>query len=152
MVVNSSAKAHQLIKKRISAQVEEVWVLALSSRLEIIDLQLLFRGTVNFCLLHPRDIFRFLCLSNASAWILIHNHPSGYASPSRQDNQMTRKLWKLSELMEIPLHDHLIVAGENFYSYADHGILMKLEKKTIVPDLKDDGNHNNPLATASRSV
>jgi DNA repair protein RadC len=142
MIINSSSKVHSLIKKRISPTVEEVWVLALNSRLEILDCQLLFRGTVDFCPIHPRDILRLICLANASAWIIVHNHPSGDPTPSRQDNQMTRKLWKLSQLVEIPLHDHLIVSGEKFYSYADRRFFQKLrgEKTSAPAGWKGDAN------------
>jgi len=125
MIVNSSAKAHHLFQKKISPTVEEVWVAALSSRLEILDIQLLFRGTVDSCPLHPRDIVRFICSVNASAWLIAHNHPSGDPRPSRQDNLVTRRLWKLSQLIEIPLHDHLILSGEKYFSYADRQFFQK---------------------------
>lgn len=125
MIVNSSAKAHHLFQKKISSTVEEVWVAALSSRLEILDIQLLFRGTVDSCPLHPRDIVRFICGVNASAWLIAHNHPSGDPRPSRQDNLVTRRLWKLSQLIEIPLHDHLILSGEKYFSYADRQFFQK---------------------------
>lgn len=141
MIINSSAKAHSLIKKRISPTVEEVWVLALNSQLKVLDLQLLFRGTVDFCQIHPRDIIRFLCHANASTWIIVHNHPSGDPTPSRQDTQLTRKLWKLSQLVEIAMHDHIIVAGEKFYSYADRGFFEKLKgNSSVLADWKDGGS------------
>jgi DNA repair protein RadC len=128
MIVNSSAKAHLLFQKRISFSAEEVWVTALNSRLDVIDIQLLFRGTIDFCPIHARDIFRFLCLANACTWIMAHNHPSGDPRPSRQDNQVTRRLWKLSQLMEIPLHDHLILSTAGYFSYADQGFFTKVQR------------------------
>lgn len=150
MIINSSAKAHHLFQKRISPTVEEVWVAGLSSRLEVLDIQLLFRGTVDSCPIHPRDLIRFICITNASAWLIAHNHPSGDTRPSRQDNIVTRRLWKLSQLVEIPLHDHLILSGEKYFSYADHQFFQK-KSPPIFSGLADstDAAHRMTMATES---
>lgn len=106
--------------------VEEFWVIALNSNLEIIEKKLLFRGTVDRCLIHPRDLIRFLCSQNASAFIIAHNHPSGDPRPSKEDLAVTKKLVMLAMLIEIPMKDHLILSKKGYFSFADTGILARL--------------------------
>jgi DNA repair protein RadC len=126
MRINSSQKAYKIFEKSFESEVEELWVLALNSDLEIIDKKLLFRGTVDRCLIHPRDIIRFLCSQNASAFIIAHNHPSGDPRPSKEDLEITKKIVMLSKLTEIPLKDHLILSKQSYFSFADAGILARL--------------------------
>ena len=125
---NSSRKAHLLIKNSISTQVEEVWVLALNSKLELIKKGLIFKGTVDMCQVHPRDIFRFLCLENASSYILAHSHPSGDMRPSKQDMKFTKQLFLMSRLFSIPMIDHIIISQKDYFSFADFLLLEKFTK------------------------
>ncbi len=111
----------------MSVDVEEVWVAALTSQLHIIEKKLVFRGTVDSCLFHPREIVRFLCLCNASSFVMAHNHPSGNPKPSTSDIKLTKKIFELSKLIEIPLNDHLIIAGSKYFSFADSGALYRFE-------------------------
>ena len=55
--------------------------------------------------------------------VLVHNHPSGNYHPSRDDITITKKLKAADETIDVSVHDHLIIAGDKFYSFADHGIL-----------------------------
>lgn len=93
-------------------------MLALSSAKRVVGLEMIFRGTVDWCHVHPRDIIRFLCESNASSFIVAHNHPSGETTPSRQDWSFTRRLVSCGDLIEIPLLDHLIVTMKGHTSMA----------------------------------
>lgn len=122
---DSSQKAYQIIKKQISTEVEEVWVLALNSELQLLDKELLFKGTVDKCTFHSRDIFKYLCKLNAVAFILTHSHPSGNALPSKPDQVVTKQLFLASQIMEIPLIDHLIIAKTSYFSFADIGLIEK---------------------------
>ena len=56
--------------------------------------------------------------------MVLHNHPSGSVTPSAADGEMTRKLWEASELMDIPLIDHLIIGDNNYYSFREHGMIQ----------------------------
>ena len=60
-------------------------------------------------------------LTNATAMILAHNHPSGSTRPSRQDDELTRKIVAAANLMDIKVNDHIILTNEEFYSYCDEG-------------------------------
>ncbi len=79
---------------------------------------MLFRGTVDACLVHPRDVIRFLCECNAASYIIAHNHPSGDAKPSDHDWIFTRRLVECGFLVEIPLLDHVIVTAKGHTSMA----------------------------------
>lgn len=82
-------------------------------------------GAVNECIAHPREIFKSAILTNATSMILLHSHPSGNLNPSREDTVMTDRMLKLSELLGIPLVDHIIVGGKNdsYFSFKEKHIL-----------------------------
>ncbi len=108
------------IKELIRLDVEEVWVVALNAQLKALATELVFRGCVDHCEVHPREIVRFLFKNNASSFVLYHSHPSGNCNPSKQDLKFTRKLSKLADLCEIKMVDHIIVSlNETYFSFSD---------------------------------
>lgn len=115
----SSQHAYEILKKHMVQDVEELWCLALGPALDLIAIKMIFRGTVDSCVAHPRDIFRFACLKNASQLLVAHNHPSGDPYPSHQDLHFTRRLVEIGQLIEIPIVDHLILTVQNYYSIAE---------------------------------
>ena len=133
--ISSSLAAYECLTAQINPNAEEVWILALNAQLTLIEKQMVFRGTADSCIIHPRDIFRILILCNACTFILAHNHPSKQHLPSRQDLDVTRNFYTLSHLLQIPLVDHLILTEMSYYSMADQGWLKKWRskgKKTII--------------------
>lgn len=99
--------------------VEELWCLALGPSLRLLALKMIFRGTVDSCTVHPRDIFRFACLQNASQLIIAHNHPSGDPTPSNPDLEFTQRLIYVGLEIEIPVLDHLILTKRSYLSMAE---------------------------------
>jgi len=97
---------------------EEFWAMALTTAQELIHAEMLFRGTVDCCLAHPRDVFRFAVRMNASRLLLLHNHPSGDPRPSSLDWAFTEKITRCSWMMEIPVIDHVIVTERSYKSLA----------------------------------
>ena len=95
--------------------------MALNSSKKPIAIRCLFRGTVDQCMVHPRDIFRFSLLTNASSLLLAHNHPSGDPKPSQLDIEFTRQMIKASRFMEIPVIDHIVLGESSYWSFADNG-------------------------------
>ena len=77
-----------------------------------INLNICSIGTLNASLISPREVFKSSILSNAASFIAIHNHPSGSPKPSAEDKEVTRRLQKSGDLMDINMLDHIIVAGE----------------------------------------
>ena len=125
MYINSSKKAFYILKRNFQFDVEECWALFLKSNLELISAKLVARGSVDFCFVHPRDIFRQASFLNASSLILAHNHPSGDTSPSPMDLVLTKKILKCSQLIEIPIIDHIILSPFAYYSFKDSGLIKK---------------------------
>ena len=83
-------------------------------------------GSLDECVAHPREIYKSSILSNAKSMIMIHNHPSGKLDPSKSDTMITDRMLKLSELMGIPLQDHIIVGGDNtsYFSFREKELLQ----------------------------
>lgn len=122
--ITTAKAAAEFFRKRMSPDVEEVWVMGLNSDKQVLAAQCLFRGTADQCLVHPRDVFRFACLHNATSLIVAHNHPSGIAEPSREDNQWTEELLTAANIFRIPVLDHVIVTRTTYYSYLERGRLV----------------------------
>jgi DNA repair protein RadC len=123
MILTSPYQAFHYFRKRLDVEVEEFWVVALNSEKAVIDSACLFRGTVDLCLFHPRDVFRFGYRCNAAALLVAHNHPSGNAAPSEQDRAVTQILLAAAEILQLPVLDHLIVAGKTYFSFLEAGEL-----------------------------
>ena len=103
---------------------EEFYVIYLDNKKKFIDKMKLFVGSINSTITHPREIFKNAYLLSASFIICIHNHPSGDASPSREDIVFTEKLKTIGEIHGIFLIDHIVIGNGNYYSfYEDNNIL-----------------------------
>ena len=76
-------------------------------------------GTLGSAPVHPREVFRPAVVAGAAAIIVVHNHPSGDASPSAEDRVVTERLRKVGELLGIEVLDHLVVGADRFFSFAD---------------------------------
>ena len=99
---------------------EEFYVIYLDNKKKYIDKKLLFIGSINFSIAHPREIFKEAYLLSASSIICIHNHPSGDVTPSIADNELTYKIKEIGLIHSIPLIDHLIIGNDNYYSYFEN--------------------------------
>jgi DNA repair protein RadC len=78
-------------------------------------------GTLSASLVHPREVFKPAILESAASVILLHNHPSGDPTPSREDLRLTRQLVDCSKLLDLRIHDHVIIGRERFVSLAQRG-------------------------------
>jgi DNA repair protein RadC len=103
--------------------VEEFHVLALDSQNRITRDLLITRGILNGSLVHPREVFRAAIAEAAAGVVVVHNHPSGHAAPSADDRAVTRQLMEAGRLLDVPLYDHVIVAGDRYFSFAEAGLL-----------------------------
>jgi DNA repair protein RadC len=103
--------------------VEEFHLLALDSQSQVTRDVLITRGLLNSSLVHPREVFRAAIAEAAAGIILVHNHPSGDPTPSADDQAVTRQLVAAGELLDLPVYDHVIVAGDRFTSFATRGLL-----------------------------
>lgn len=82
-------------------------------------------GTLNYAVVHPRELLKAAILSNAAGMLLVHNHISGSLMPSRDDVMLTERLKKAADLVGIPLIDHVIVGGDNsrYFSFQEKGMV-----------------------------
>ena len=74
---------------------------------------------------HPREVFKPAILANAAAIIVLHNHPSGDPTPSREDREITDRLRSCGEMLGVPLLDHIVMGADGYYSFADGGGLPR---------------------------
>ena len=88
---------------------------------KIISIKLLFKGTLDRSLVHPREIFKEAYLLCSSSIICIHNHPSGNVEPSKADKILTSQLLEIGNLHGIPIIDHLIIGKDEYYSFFENG-------------------------------
>ena len=98
-------------------------VIYLNGRNQILKLEELFEGTLSTSAVYPREVVKRALDNNAAAIVLVHNHPSGKSTPSQDDLAITKKLKEATQSIDVSVHDHLIIAGNDVYSFADHGIL-----------------------------
>ena len=102
---------------------EHCYMLALNNKGKSIGLFFISKGTVNMTCLNPREVFMRALLVGASLIVLCHNHPSGDPKPSRQDMEVTKKVKEVGELLGIPLVDHIIIGGSDYYSFMEKGLI-----------------------------
>lgn len=100
---------------------EYFYAIYLDSNKTIIKDKLLFVGTLNKSLVHPREVFKEAYLCSAQSIICVHNHPSGNTIPSKDDLELTDNLKKIGLLMGVPILDHIIIGSNNYYSFFENG-------------------------------
>lgn len=114
---------HHVLAKLIDEPVEHFYVFLTDRSNKIIGERHLSVGGISGTVVDPRLVIKFALDHYASGIILVHNHPSGNKSPSTADINLTSKLREAAKLMDIILLDHLIVAGREYFSFADEGML-----------------------------
>lgn len=122
--INNSKLVFEAIRNEISDLLhEEFWVLYLDRSNHIIRKSNISKGGVSGTVVDARIIFKQAIENLASSIVLCHNHPSGNLKPSEEDIRITKKLKDAGKLVEIAIIDHIIIAGNNFFSFADEGLL-----------------------------
>ena len=96
---------------------ETFYCLYLNSKKELIERKLLFMGTLNRSVVHPREIFKEAYNLSASSIVCMHNHPSGDITPSREDIRLTEALMEIGNMNGIPIIDHVIFGKNAYYSF-----------------------------------
>jgi len=102
---------------------EQFKVLMLSNNNRVLGVLEISSGGITGTVVDLRLIFAALLKAKATAFILVHNHPSGKLQPSDADRQITQKIKQASQILDIALLDHLIITSESYYSFADEGVL-----------------------------
>ncbi|MBR3458367.1 MAG: DNA repair protein RadC [Selenomonadaceae bacterium] len=115
--------AHYAMPRFRFEQKEHFAVMLLNTKNHILGLAEISVGSLSASIVHPREVFRAAIRYAAAAMILLHNHPSGDPSPSREDIQVTHRMVKAGQIMDIPVLDHIILGDNRFVSLKEKGIL-----------------------------
>jgi DNA repair protein RadC len=122
--IRGPADVQRLLLDRVAQlETEAFYVVSLGSQSHVRAIEELTRGILNSSLVHPREVFRSAILAGAAGIIVAHNHPSGDPTPSTDDRAVTRQLVDAGRLLDVPMYDHVILAGERYVSFAEAGLL-----------------------------
>lgn len=102
---------------------EHFVVVCLNTSNKIIKYEIISTGTLNSSLVHAREVFKTAFEHNSANIILLHNHPSGNAEPSNEDKNITKKMVEIGKLMEVNVFDHIIVAGNEYFSFVEKNLI-----------------------------
>lgn len=111
----------------ITEEQESFVVMLLNNENKLLDQKTAFLGTVNQCPVHAREIFKESIRHNASAIVLVHNHPSGDPTPSEEDKTVTEHLFRIGEFIGIEVLDHVIIGDGKYYSFAESGAMPEIK-------------------------
>ena len=128
--MDNPAKVYALLGEEMRLKQQEcVKILLLNAKYKLIAIEEISRGSLDSVMAHPREVFRPAINRMAYAFVLTHNHPSGDATPSLADHQITTQLKKAADLLEIKFLDHVILGaprlqeGSPYYSFRENGYL-----------------------------
>lgn len=113
----------QILNDYIEEDREALAVILLDTKNKPIGNYVVSTGTLNQSLVHPREVFKKAIVSSANKIMLLHNHPSGDANPSREDLMVTKRLAEVGEIVGIEVLDHLVIGSDDFYSFREKGNL-----------------------------
>lgn len=123
-VITSVEEVLDYLRHNLKNKKQEIFsVIYLNGRNEIIEMEELFQGTLTASVVYPREVIKKVLKMNAAALIFVHNHPSGNLNPSDEDIAITDKLKEAAATIDVKVHDHIIIAGNGYYSFADHNLL-----------------------------
>ena len=125
-MIKSSSECYQLLKpfyEDVMEYREMFCVMLLNRQNKVIGINTVSIGGGSSTVVDPKILIQSIILSNASAIILVHNHPSGTLSPSGDDKSLTDRIKKGCEIFNISCLDHIILTDESFYSFADNGLI-----------------------------
>jgi DNA repair protein RadC len=106
----------------LSREREHFWVITLSAQNRVKFVELVSIGTINYAVVHPREVFRRAIKNGATSLIVGHNHPSGAVKPSTEDISLTKKLKEAGSIVGIEVLDHVII-GDRTLSFKEEGLI-----------------------------
>ncbi|MCH5265646.1 MAG: DNA repair protein RadC [Lachnospiraceae bacterium] len=118
----SEAAAFFMSEMRCLEQ-EHLYVAYLDASGRLLHYQVVFIGTIQSSLANPREILRLALQYDAAHYLVLHNHPSGDPTPSREDIDITKRLMEASEIVGIPLMDHIIIGDNQYISLKERGYI-----------------------------
>lgn len=123
--INSPDSIFQFFRYEIGySRVEKFVAVFLNIKNEIIHWEVVSVGTLNASIVHPREVYNRAIKWSSAGIIVLHNHPSGNAAPSKEDLSITARLVEAGKIIGIPLIDHIIIGNEKYYSFKENNQLM----------------------------
>ena len=128
--VNNSHEVYNIMKPIFAKNddVEAVYCIFIDAKNNILGIEKVFSGSLTASAIYPREIIKRLLKLKASAFVMVHNHPSGDVNPSLEDKSITIKVGIAAASIDVSLHDHIIV-GDGYHSMADTGWLKKVSSR-----------------------
>jgi DNA repair protein RadC len=121
--ISNASDIHNECKDIQNLAQETFGVITCDQKNKIINRHIVSVGSLTESLVHPREVFRRAILDNAASVAFFHNHPSGDATPSRADKQITARLVECAALLGIRILDHVIIGKDKYHSFAENGSL-----------------------------
>ena len=122
--IGHSKDVFYYLENRMMYEKQENFIaLYLDAKHHIIREKILFLGSLEASLVHPREVFKEALHISASCMIVAHNHPSGDPSPSKADIEITKILYDTGKIMQIPILDHVIIGKKSYFSFREAGFL-----------------------------
>ncbi|MDN3673019.1 JAB domain-containing protein [Flavobacterium branchiarum] len=132
--INSSDTLFRIMRRillredTIDREKEHFWMIGLNMANIIVYIELVSLGSVRATIVEPMNVYRVAVLKGATSVIAVHNHPSGNMTASEADKDETDRLIQVGKILNIKLLDHLIISTDNFISFANIGLMEKLEQ------------------------
>jgi DNA repair protein RadC len=121
-----------LLNDIASHRQEHFIVLSVDTGRKLITKRIVFIGTINSVIAHPREVYAGAIADMAAGIVVAHNHPSGDPTPSKQDIATTQQLIAAGQILGVRLYDHVIVAGKRHYSFSANGMILTQAFEPIV--------------------
>lgn len=122
-VYGSQQMGEHLIHDFAGMAQEQLVLICLDTKNQILKRQIVFQGTLNACPVHPREIFQAALLANTARVVVAHNHPSGDCQPSHKDTEFTERMVAGGTLLGLPLLDSFVIGETDYFSFAEQGLL-----------------------------
>ncbi len=121
--ISNASDIYEVLRDFTRKRQEHFLTVTLDGASHIIETRVVFIGTLNQSIVHPREVFADAVTDRAAGIIIAHNHPSGQLRPSDADKRVTQRLREAGDLMGIELLDHVILSKEGYFSFRDEGLL-----------------------------
>lgn len=122
--VTSPDVVFDLLKNRLMHyEVEVFLVVLLDTKNQVVDIVEISSGTLNCCVVHPRDVFKVAIRRNSNSCLVVHNHPSSSTTPSSEDISITKRLVEAGNIIGIKVLDHIVIGKDNYCSLKDKGLI-----------------------------
>jgi DNA repair protein RadC len=125
-VIKSPTEVYQAAKQLLALHEEpeeHFCILCLNTKNKIVGVHTISIGSLNASIVHPREVFKAAMLNNASAIIIMHNHPSGDPEPSREDIEITHRLVNAGNILGINVLDHVVIGDGRYISLKEQGMM-----------------------------